>query len=63
MSKNSELRKEVRLLKAIQGITYKELADYLEIKQGSFLGWLHNRYDLSEANQIKLKDIIDTLKE
>ena len=29
---NENLRKEVKLLKALQGITYKELAEYLEIK-------------------------------
>lgn len=50
MPKNCELRKEVRLLKALQGITYKELAEFMEIKQGSFLNWLHNRYDFKEAN-------------
>lgn len=63
MPKNCELRKEVRLLKALQGITYKELAEFMEIKQGSFLNWLHNRYDFKEANQIRLQEIIDTLKE
>lgn len=34
---NDNLRKEVKLLKALQGISYKEIAeDYLEMKQDSF---------------------------
>lgn len=28
---NDELRKQVKLLKALQGISYKEIAYYLEI--------------------------------
>lgn len=34
------LRKEVKLLKALQSISYTEIADYLEIKKNSFYNWL-----------------------
>lgn len=51
MPKNCELRENVRLIKARQGITFKELAEYLEIKQGSFLNWLNGWYELSEAKE------------
>lgn len=63
MPKNCELRENVRLIKARQGITFKELAEYLEIKQGSFLNWLNGWYELSEAKQQRLQEILDTLQE
>lgn len=63
MPKNCELRESVRLIKARQGITFKELAEYLEIKQGSFLNWLNGWYELSEAKEQRLQEIIDTLQE
>ena len=63
MPKNCELRKHVRLIKARQGITFKELAEYLEIKQGSFLNWLNGWYELSKEKEQRLQEIIDTLQE
>lgn len=36
-----DLRKEVKLLKALQGISYKEIAEYLEITQKAFYNWLN----------------------
>ena len=44
---NEKLREQVKLLKALQGITYKEIAGYLEIKQDSLYSWLKGRYDFS----------------
>ena len=34
------LRDEVKLLKALQGISYKEIAEYLEMPPKSFYNWL-----------------------
>ena len=48
MSKNYELRENVRLIKA---------------KQGSFLNWLNGWYELSEVKEQRLQEIIDTLQE
>lgn len=48
---NEELRKKVKLLKALQGVSYKELASYLEIQTNSLYNWLRNQYDLSEEKQ------------
>ena len=45
---NEYLRKECKLLKAIQGISYKEIAEYLEIKQDSFYCWIKGYYDLGK---------------
>lgn len=60
---NEDLRKQVRLLKALQGITYKEIAEYLEITTNALYNWLRSQYNLSLEKQIKLKEIIDTLSE
>lgn len=48
---NTILRKRVKLLHALQDIKYKEIAEYLEIKQGSFTNWLNGYYDLGEKKQ------------
>ena len=60
---NKELRRQVKLLKALQGITYKEIASYLEITTNSLYNWLRCQYDLSEDKQAQLRDIICFLKE
>lgn len=61
---NDVLRKEVKLLKALQGVSYKELAEeYLGIRQDSFYAWLKGYYNLGEEKQKQLYDIVVTLKE
>lgn len=60
---NNELRKQVKLLKALQGISYKELAEYLEIKVNSLYSWLRGNYDFSEKRLSMLQNIITNLKE
>ena len=60
---NEFLRKECKLLKAMQGVSYKELAELLEVRQDSFYSWLKGYYDYSEHRQFRLKEILDTIKE
>lgn len=60
---NNELRKQVKLLKALQGISYKEIAEYLEIQPNSLYNYLRNDYDLSEEKQQSLQAIIENLRE
>jgi transposase len=60
---NENLRKEVKLLKALQGISYKEVAEFLEIRQDSFYNWLKGYYEFSEERQRRLLDVIACLKE
>ncbi len=60
---SDNLRLEVKLLKATQDISYKELAEYLEIKQGSIYCWLNGCYDLSISKKKKLEQILTILKE
>lgn len=59
---NDYLRKEVKLLHALQDIKYKEIAEYLEIKYDSFWSWLHCYYDLGVKRQQHLLEIIELLK-
>lgn len=59
---NERLRKQVKVLKALDDVQYKELADFLEIKPNSFYNWLRGQYDLSYDKQLRLQEIIDTLK-
>ncbi len=63
MTNQDNLRKQVKLLKALQGITYKELAELLEIKTNSFYSWLNNNYDLGEEKETLLQVIADNLIE
>ena len=51
---NEKLRKECKLLKAMQDISYKEIAEYLEIKDSSFYSWLNGYYDLGREKQLRL---------
>ena len=60
---NNELRKQVKLLKALQGISYKEIAEYLEIKVNSLYSWLRGNYDFSEKRLSMLQNVITNLKE
>ena len=60
---NDKLRKEVKLLKALQGVSYKEIAELLEIRQDSLYNWLCGYYDLGKEKQERLEDILTNLKE
>ena len=57
------LRNQCKYLKCYQGISYKEIAEYLEIRQDSFYSWLKGYYRFSNERQQKLKEIIETLRE
>ena len=57
------LRKEAKLLKALQGVSYKELAEHLEIKTDSFYCWMKGYYNFSPERQARLLEIITLLKE
>lgn len=59
----NELRKNVRMLKALQDISYKELCSYINIKESSMYNWLREQYDLSQTKSSQLEEIINILKE
>lgn len=60
---DNKLRTEVRLLKAYQNITYKELAELLEIRVDSFYNWMNGAYNFGKARQNRLQEIINAIKE
>ena len=60
---NEDLRTQVKLLKALQGITYKEIAEYLEIKEDSLYCWLKGYYNFSNKRMKQLQEVIACLKE
>jgi transposase len=57
------LRKKVKILRALQGITYTEIAEHLEIHRNSFYNWLKGYYDLSSSKVCRLIEIINLLSE
>lgn len=58
-----EMRKRAKILKATQNVSYKELAEYLEISRSSMYNWLHCQFDLSEVRAERLEEIICNLEE
>ncbi len=63
MKQDDFLRRSVKEIKCYQGITYKEIAELLEISYGSFINYLHGQYELGEEKAERLKEIIYDLKE
>lgn len=57
------LRKEVKILKALQGVQYSELAAHLEIHKNSFYNWLKGYYNLSAEKEKRLLEIINLISE
>ena len=57
------LRNRVKLIKALQGISYKEIAEYIELPPKSFYCWLKGYYEFGEERETRLKEILDILQE
>lgn len=57
------LRKNIKMLKALQNIKYKEIAEYLEVKECSFYAWIQGKYNFSTERKQRLQEIISTLSE
>ena len=55
---NDELRREVRLMKALHGIPYKKFAEAMGIAQANFSNWLCGKYNFGEERQKQLTEII-----
>lgn len=58
-----DLRKQVKLLKAMQGVPYKEIAEYLELSATSFYSWLNGQYEFGEDREERLKEVLANLLE
>lgn len=59
----NNLRKKVKMLKAIQGVSYSEIAEYLEIHRNSFYNWLKGYYNLSDQKVRRLQEILEDISE
>lgn len=59
----NDLRKQVKLLKALQGISYKEIAEYLELPPKSFYNWLNGQFEFGEEREQRLYEVIANLQE
>ena len=57
------LRKKIKLIKALQGISYKEISEYLDIRTNSLYNFLKGQYDLSDEKASILDDILSNLWE
>lgn len=57
------LRKEVKIIKALQNITYTEMAEHLEISRSAFYNWVAGQYSLSKEKEQRLAEIIEMIKE
>ena len=57
------LRNKVKLLKALQGVSYSEIADYLEMHRNSFYNWLKGYYNLSAEKEQRLNEILCFISE
>jgi transposase len=57
------LRKQIKILKALQSISYGEIAEHLEIHRNSFYNWLKGYYNLSAEKEKRLIEIIEFISE
>lgn len=60
---NDYLRNECKMLKVLQGVSYKELAELIEVRQDTFYSWLKGYFNFSPSRQKRLKEVIGLLKE
>lgn len=58
-----KLRKKVKMLKALQDVSYTSIAEDLEIHRNSFYNWLKGYYNLSAEKENRLNEIINLISE
>lgn len=58
---NETLRVRVKTLKIMQGISYKEIAEYMEVKPDTFYHWLYGAFNWTDDNQKRLYEIVCNL--
>ncbi len=57
------LREQVKDLKRYQNISYREIAEYIEISPDSFYNWIKGYYSFSFYRSNRLQEVINNLKE
>ncbi len=59
---NNQARKEVKLLKAINDITYLEFAEMAGLNKNSMYCWISGQYNLGEDKLDEVSELIMNLK-
>ena len=62
MLDNNTARKEVKLLKAMNDVTYSEFAEMIGLSKGVIYNWLANSFDLGEDRLKIASEVIADLK-
>lgn len=62
MMDNKTARKEVRLLKAMNDITYGEFAEMVGLSKNSVYCWINNQFDLGDYRLGIVDEVITNLK-
>lgn len=57
----NDLRKKVKLVKALYDIPYKEIAEYIDLPQKSFYNWLKGYYEFGEKRTQQLEYALSLL--
>lgn len=62
MLDNYKARKEVKLLKAMNDVTYKEFAEMANIKSSTLYNWLAGSFSFGEETLANVSELIADLK-
>lgn len=60
---NEELRRNVKLIKIFQGVSYTKLAKEIGTTQSSFYAWLKGQYEFSDSRELLLRKVIQKYQE
>lgn len=63
MNIDDKLRHDVKILKILNGVSYKEIAEQIGINQSSIYNWLKCDYDFGEDRIAKLQSVIAKYQE
>lgn len=58
MMDNKTARKEVKLLKALEGVSYSEFADMVGISKNSIYCWLNQQFELGVDRLKVVEEVI-----
>lgn len=62
MIDNRTARKEVKLLKALNDVTYQEFSEMIGLSNGSIYCWLNGQFDLGTDKLAIAEELIANLK-
>lgn len=62
MIDNKTARKEVKLLKALNDVTYQEFSEMIGLSKGTIYTWLNGQFDLGSEKLSAVEELIADLK-